>query len=157
MAKSIPILTDKQLELFWNKIDIRGDDECWPWTGAKMWKGYGVVALDRSVYRACRVMLALHGHRNDSLMCCHSCNNRGCVNPKHLRLGTAKENHMDRLAAGNPTNRGKHYRQSPRLSEADVCRVRALYGNVSNVQIAKLFGVSASTIGNIGRGKPGNI
>lgn len=85
---------------FWAKVAVADPDACWEWTGAKWANGYGVIGLSGSRNAgAHRVSLALSlgldvaqlgsGH------VCHTCDNPGCVNPKHLFLGSRQDNVSD--------------------------------------------------------------
>jgi hypothetical protein len=79
---------------FWPKVDRRGPDECWPWTGAYIRKGgYGAFNCGPPTYRvtqAQRVAWELtNGPTTDSLFVLQECGNRPCCNPAHLFLGAA--------------------------------------------------------------------
>lgn len=85
-------------ERFWPKVDRRGDDECWPWTGAKTSAGYGHIARGGEgggTVLAHRVSYELaRGPIPDGLVLDHLCRRRDCVNPAHLEPVTFGENCM---------------------------------------------------------------
>ena len=72
-------------------------DECWPWPGAKMQKGYGLIWLNGRTQRAHRVAYELHiGPIPDGLMLDHICYARDCFNPAHLEPVTHAQNMQNR-------------------------------------------------------------
>jgi hypothetical protein len=89
---------------FWAKVDKRGPDDCWEWTGAAIAKGYGKIS------RGPRGGGQLAAHRvswilakseiPDGQMVLHRCDNRLCVNPSHLFLGTNTDNMRDMVSKG---------------------------------------------------------
>lgn len=95
-------------EKFWSRVDKRGPDECWPWTGGRNTDGYGKAPratgsrpIGRGYTAAHRVSWAIHfGPVPDGLWVLHHCDNPPCVNPAHLWLGTNLDNIRDRDAKG---------------------------------------------------------
>ena len=85
-------ITDK----FWR--GVQKTDSCWLWTGSKQPNGYGYIHAKYN--NAGRVNLKAHrvayellvGPIPDGLVIDHLCNNRGCVNPEHLRPSTNRDN-----------------------------------------------------------------
>lgn len=80
-------------ERFWEKVDRRGDDECWPWLAYINDGGYGNIMIDGRPHRAHRVAYELLiGPIPEKLVTDHLCRNRWCVNPWHLEPVTNEEN-----------------------------------------------------------------
>ena len=83
---------------FFKKVDASG--ECHEWTASKMTGGYGLFVIDKKNKCAHRVAYEIaYGPFDQSMFVDHICHNRACVNPKHLRLATAKQNAENRAGA----------------------------------------------------------
>lgn len=86
---------------------------CWLWSGVVHEHGYGLVKYNGRVRRANRASYHYHyGDFDASLMVLHNCDMPGCVNPAHLRLGTAADNTADIIKRGRPIGRPKRLIQS---------------------------------------------
>lgn len=85
-------------ERFWAKVSRT--DHCWEWVGCKR-RGYGAINVGGRTHDAHRLSYAMaNGPIPQGLCVMHSCDNPGCVNPGHLRLGTLADNHADMVAKG---------------------------------------------------------
>lgn len=82
-------------------MDDRG---CWEWLGGLAHNGYGQIGLAKgagSPIRAHRYSYELHfGAISEGLLVLHRCDNRSCVNPTHLWLGTVTDNARDAWKKG---------------------------------------------------------
>lgn len=89
---------------FWEKVDKRGLDECWPWLAGTDGRGYGTIGPGRehvSDLKAHRVSYELNvGPIPAGMHVLHHCDNPPCVNPAHLWVGTDADNMHDMLAKG---------------------------------------------------------
>lgn len=75
--------------------------DCWEWVGCKFHYGHGVFRHRGKNLKAHRVMAALEfGMVPDDKNVNHICDNPSCVNPKHIYIGTQKENAQDMARRG---------------------------------------------------------
>lgn len=96
---------------FWSKVDVRGPDECWPWTGPVQSNGYGRFCYKRTTRSVGQVALELTTGNPfpKGMDACHTCDNRRCANPAHLWVGTRSDNMRDCAAKGrNAMQVGPH-------------------------------------------------
>lgn len=133
---------------FWEKVIKSGD--CWLWQGAKTPNGYGRFwDGSRHIY-AHRFSYELAGGAiPEKYHCCHHCDTPSCVNPKHIFVGTPKDNMVDRDKKGRMDIR--HLQVPRKLSVQSVIAIRSAYrsGGVSQSTLANKYQVNQSVISRI--------
>ena len=145
--RSRRVIPKTDLERFVRKHSPSDDRGCIEWTGAMYPTGYGSFWFDGRVQPAHRVSwMMFRGSIPDGLYVLHRCDNRKCVNPEHLFLGTHQDNMDDMLAKGRKAFLPGESSPRSKLTEADVVVIRSLRGHVSQRILAKRFGVSKTAI-----------
>jgi hypothetical protein len=138
---------------FWHLVSIRGDDECWPWTGYLNEDGYGEFFFAGKMYGAheLAVTFSTGEIRSPALDTCHHCDNPPCCNPRHLRFGTRLENVADMVERGRVRSGSAH--PFAKLTEAAVVEIRVRRANgAMQKALAADYGVSEAYISEIVNG-----
>jgi hypothetical protein len=138
------------VERFWSKVS-KGVG-CWSWTGGIDSSGYGVIVVRSIRPRTCserahRVAWMLFFGDPGSLCVLHRCDNRVCVRPDHLFIGTRHDNNTDRERKGRSASHVGELNESARLTESDVRSIRASRESIACLMAR--YGVCKSMIGHI--------
>lgn len=136
-----------------------GPNGCIEWSGALRGKGYGLAGVGSKNMRAHRLSWMLYrGDIPDGLLVCHSCDNRKCINPDHLWLGSNHDNLMDALRKGRlfQPPRGTQNILTKLTAEA-VVEIRQAFqkrtcSHWGVMKLAKKYGVSRNTISRVAWG-----
>jgi predicted transcriptional regulator len=141
----------KKIDRFWSRVDVRGDDECWNWTGKKYPSGYGSCKIGGVCYSHRVAWMFTNGNIPDGLCVCHKCDNPSCCNPNHLWLGTMTENIKDRDEKHRGRGSSDYYLQR----RLEIVKMKE--SGMTQQEISKHFGISRPQVSVILRntiGKP---
>lgn len=125
------------------------ENGCWEYTRSKFPNGYGQVRyFDKGMGAHRLSYMICHGEIPSGKMVLHSCDNKPCINPSHLFLGTAKDNKHDSM------NKDRHaYGSKIGISKLDVDSVsvvrQLLNEGLTKGQVAKRLGIGRTTVFNI--------
>ena len=151
--KNIPLET-----LFWKHVDKLSKNECWNWKASTGTPGYGNLWNGSKNVTAHRVSWIInYGNIPNKMFVCHKCDNRRCVNPAHLFLGSQLDNMHDMInknrAKKTPCYGFKN--NLTKISFSSITKIRKQYsaGNISQAKVAKKFKVSQAHVCDIIRFK----
>jgi hypothetical protein len=149
--KSFNAMTKEQKDTYlYNKImsHVKIENECFVWLRGKDKNGYGCITFDKESLRTHREMYRLKkGNIEPGKMVCHTCDNTSCCNPKHLYLGTAKQNTADMInRKRNLTDSGGFLGRS-KLTKEDVIEIRKLLDlGVTQAHLARKYSIGRDAI-----------
>ena len=143
----------RDLTKFWANTLVKSPDDCWEWQLCKNDDGYGMFSHRGRTVGAHKISWIIHnGAIPQGLCVCHSCDNPGCVNPKHLFVGTHAENMADRNRKGRARGGSLPGELSPssKFSTEAVLTMRRLYTNgVLQRVIAERYNTSQPVVSGI--------
>lgn len=81
---------------FWVKVDVQGQDDCWPWTASTQPSGYGQMRWAGKICLAHRLAWSLvNGPIPDGMQVNHRCHNKLCCNTAHMELLSIEAHGLD--------------------------------------------------------------
>lgn len=144
-------ITPEYIDMFWKKVDIREENECWLWKAHVNVDGYGQVRLGNMQIASRVAYMIINGLLPLSIKVMHTCDNRNCCNPRHLIAASQKENILDMEKKG----RGKHIGWTHRkLTEKEVIDIREMWvSGIMAKNIAEKYNITPDVVYAIRMGK----
>ena len=149
--------------VFLRTVETEGG--CWEWQGAMNGNGYGALKVGSPIRtgHAHRFVAFAVGMPVAGLCVCHHCDNRRCINPSHLFVGTQAENVWDCMRKGRfvpppvsdwPETMKTKPHHWQRLTRDSIPEIRRrLAAGETQKSIASDFGVSFQAISKVKTGE----
>lgn len=134
-------------KLLISKVIVDTETGCWNWICGLEKKGYAIMQFDKRQFRVSRLSAyAFNGFDTKSnKFICHSCDNKKCINPKHLFAGTHQDN-MNDAKSKNRFSNGENHHQS-KINAVDAKNIRKMYGlGFSSPILGKIYDLDHSTV-----------
>ena len=152
--------TMSTMDRLMNKIKVNHKTNCWEWTGAT-YNGYGKTTIGSRIDNS-RKTITVHrlsyelnnGTIPQGMFVCHKCDNRKCINPDHLFVGTRQDNVDDRESKNRNIVKTGESNPTSKLTQKIVknCRWENAFQGVSVYSLAKKYGVNKKTMQNAVKG-----
>jgi len=140
------LIAPEDVARFWRYVQV--GDSCWPWLGNRMvgrCGGYGRIYVAGKLLKAHRVSYEIHfGPIPDGMYVCHHCDNRPCVNPAHLFVGTHADNMADMGRKGCTSVRYGENNAKAKVRREDVAVIRT--SKETYRQLAERYGISTQQV-----------
>jgi len=147
---------------FWDNVIIGKNNLCWAWIGRFATNNYGDFSfmIHGMMYRytahRAAYMLTNNTNLEPTLYVCHKCDNRSCVNPNHLFLGTAFDNNEDMAIKGRRRECRGENRSTSKLTNNQVLQIKTILSQPNRPtyrEIGNKFNVNGGTIYLIHKGR----
>ena len=151
-TRPTPELEQLNIALFIDGVEIRALSQCWPWLKGLIPSGYGSFSVHDRTYLAHRISWILNNDSVPEGLCVlHKCDNKLCVNPNHLFLGTLGDNCRDMKNKGRAAHPIGELHPLHKLTWTKVDQIRQLAqsGTYSNEKLAQMFEVDPSSISKV--------
>lgn len=133
-------------ERFLSKV-LKMESGCHEWQSTLHRDGYGKFWFEGKQIQAHRMAYKLFVGNIEDKWVLHKCDNRKCVNPEHLFLGTSQDNISDMDMKGRRGTKAK-------LTEAQAQEIKNLLSErYSQEYVATLYGIDQTTVSRIKLGK----
>lgn len=148
-----------QYNIDYSKVDYLSRSKlqgtCLMWSGVNH-QGYGVISQKiNGIFKRRGAHVVIFEQQNRKLLpgevVRHACNNKGCINPKHLLAGSQKDNIHDSIRAGTHVfpPKGENH-QAAKLNVVKVLRLRKLAAlGLTSFELAAIFKLNRRTVSNI--------
>lgn len=123
MADHAPIhINDSVKARFWANVPNRDPNQCWEWQGYVAPSGYGYMKIKCKPRRAHRISLVIAGQTPPpGYVADHTCRNKRCVNPSHLRFVTNRTNSIENSSGITAINAAKtHCKRGHEFTPANI-------------------------------------
>lgn len=150
-------MEQKYINIFWSHV--QKTESCWIWKASVGSHGYGNSWDGRKVETAPRVSWKIHfGEIPKGMYVCHHCDNRKCVNPAHLFLGSPSDNYRDMANKGRLVSTPSYGEKNglSKLTWKQVDQIRSIWNSekpkhrkarkYTSRRLADLFGVTKGVI-----------